>query len=409
MTTAAAVPAAHTRRPLPAFRDALLALAVWMLDLALFSTAGTDLTRHAGPDSSTVFLIGYAALGPLALLWRRRAPSRVFAAVWLHSMIGAVLVDGYQPVLGILVGLYTAGAYAELARAWLIAPGLAPFLVIAANEALLEGQSDPGRRQSVFFGLVIVYSLFVGGVWALGRWAGRSRRRLAASERRRVTAAEEAVTEERARISRELHDIVAHSVTLMIMQAAVARLAMRDEPDRAASALIDVEQQGRQAVEELRRMLSVIATDTKASHTETVASGPPGLDNLDELLLSMRRAGLAVDLVMEGTPGPVDPSVGLAAYRAVQEALTNTARHAGPGASAVVRLRWDEQLLVEITDAAASGVRPEAAVNLSTGHGLIGLQERVAVVGGELSAGPLPEGGFRIAARLPLPAAAQPV
>ncbi|RFS43255.1 sensor histidine kinase [Micromonospora craniellae] len=323
----------------------------------------------------------------------------MFALVWALGLVGTALVPGYQPVLGVLVALYAVGAHAPVDRAWATVPALAPYLVIAANEAWLAGRDDAGRRTAVFVGLTLVYATVVAGTWALGRWAGSNRRRLATAERLRVVEAQRAVTDERARISRELHDIVAHSVTVMLLQAGGARRVVATDPDRAGQALAHIEQAGRQAVEELRRMLAVIAPGDPPAPGEERHPGPA---EVDDLIVRMREAGLPVTLTVDGRPRTVDPSVGLAAFRTVQEALTNTARYAGPQATATVRLTWGDDLEVEVRDTGgtATGGLP------STGRGLLGLRERIAVVGGELAAGPLPGEGFRVYARLPLPAVA---
>ena len=391
MTTPAVPP------PVPARRDVLVAAAVWLLDLALFSTAGTDLARAGGLGGSTVLLLAFAALGPVALLWRRRAPVTVFVVVWALGLVGTALVPGYQPVLGVLVALYAVGAQAAASRAWVTVLALAPYLVIAANEAWLAGREDAGRRTAVFVGLTLVYALVVAGTWALGWWAGSSRRRLADAVRLRAVEAERAVADERARISRELHDIVAHTVTVMLLQAGGARRVLATDPDRAGQALTHIEQAGRQAVEELRRMLTVIAP----GDTTPVDPRHPGPGDVEDLVERMRAGGLRVHVSVDGTARPVDPSVGLAAYRTVQEALTNVARYAGPQATATVRVTWADDLEVEVRDTGGDGTAAGAV--LSTGHGLVGLRERVAVAGGELTAGPVPGEGFRVYARLPLP------
>lgn len=371
-------------------QDVLLALVVWLLDVALFSTAGTDLgaARGTGP---ALFIIGYVGLGAVALVWRRRAPVAVFGWVWLHAVVGIALVSGYQPVLALLVAVYTVGAYLPRRMSWLIAPALVPYAVIAANGAWL---APPARKAAVFVGLLLVYALFVGGVWGLGRWAGTSRRRLAAAEERRVTEAREAVAAERARISRELHDIVAHTVTVMMLQAGGAAKVMTVQPERAQAALGQIEELGRQAMAELRRMLAVLSTDAVDE-----SAAQPGLGDLDELVGRMRATGMPVDLVVEGEPRRLDPSVGLAAYRTVQEALTNIAKHKGGDVPAVVRMVWADELLVKVTDGGAVNA-PRSP--LSTGHGLLGLRERVAVAGGTLDAGPTGDGGFEVAAALPV-------
>ncbi|RIV41556.1 sensor histidine kinase [Micromonospora radicis] len=396
MTTAETAPASARPR-VPARRDVLVAGAVWLLDLALFSTAGTDLARAGGPDGATVLLLGFAALAPVGLLWRRRAPVTVFALVWALGLAGTALVAGYQPVLAVLVALYAVGAHAPANRAWATVPALAPYLVIAANEAWLAGRDDTGRRTAVFVGLALVYALVVAGTWALGWWAGSNRRRLAEAERLRAVEAHRAVADERTRISRELHDIVAHTVTVMLLQAGGARRILASDPQRAGQALADIERAGRQAVEELRRMLAVIAP----GGTPTPDAHHPGPADLEELVAGVRAAGLRVTLTVDGRPRPVDPSVGLAAYRTVQEALTNTARYAGPRATAEVRLSWADELEVEVLD--SGGTPTGAAAGLSTGHGLTGLRERVDVAGGELTTGPVAGRGFRVHARLPLP------
>ncbi|MCI4066980.1 histidine kinase [Micromonospora sp. R77] len=384
----------------PARADVLVAAAVWLLDLALFSTAGTDLAHAGAASSGLLLLLGYALLGPVALLWRRTAPAPVFALVWVHAVVGATLVAGYQPVLGALAALYAVGAYAPARWSWLIAPALAPYLVIAANEAWLAGQTDPGRRTAVFVGLAPTYAVVVTGVWAVGRWAGTSRRRLATAERRRAEAAARAVAAERARVSRELHDIVAHSVTVMVLQAGGAGRVLPTDPSRAAEALDHIVRAGQQAVEELRRMLTALGPD--AAESADATSTHPGAADVADLVDRMRAGGLRVTLTVSGTPRPVDPSVGLAAYRTVQEALTNVSRHAGGAARATVLLRWGDDLTVEVRDAGPEGAAPEPAAALSTGHGLLGLRERLTVVGGELTATPLPDGGFQVVARLPL-------
>ncbi|GIJ80457.1 Signal transduction histidine kinase [Micromonospora phaseoli] len=392
MTAATVPPSGPSRRDVP------VAVAVWLLDLALFSTAGTDLAGAGDPGVSTAGLLAFATLGPVALLWRRRSPVAVFAVVWALGLVGTALVPGYQPVLGVLVALYAVGAHAPAARAWVIVPALAPYLVIAANEAWLAGRDDAGRRTAVFIGLTLVYVLIVAGTWALGWWAGSSRRRLATAERLRAVEAQRAVADERARISRELHDIVAHTVTVMLLQAGGARRVLGTDPDRAGQALVHIEQAGRQAVEELRRMLAVIAPGDTTAPDDPRHPGPA---EIGELVAGMRAGGLRVSLTVDGEPRPVDPSVGLAAYRTVQEALTNVVRYAGPQAGVTVRLAWADQLEVEVRDTGGDGGVPDGP--LSTGRGLAGLRERVAVAGGELTAAPVAGEGFRVRARLPLP------
>ncbi len=373
--------------------DLLLAIAVCLLDIFFFSTAGSNLAQVGSADHSAVWLMAYAALGATALIWRRRAPVAVYAVVWLHAIIGTAFVPGYQPVVGVLVALYTVGAHRARPMAWLIAPTVVPFAVIAVNEAWLAPEQ---RRVIVFTGLIAFYSLFSAGVWALAYWTGLSRRRLAESKRLREVEAALAVAEERTRISRELHDIVAHSVTVMVLQAAGAQRLVATDPQRAIDALGHVEAAGRQAMSELRRMLALQGADGQTPAQQ------PGLDDLGQLVDGVRRTGVPVEMVVEGEPRQLDPSVGLAAYRAVQEALTNAAKHAGVGAATTVRLMWTEDLVVKVTNALPRQA-PATSQALSTGHGLLGLRERVAVVGGRLEAGHS-NGGYQVTVSLPVAA-----
>ncbi len=372
--------------------DLLLAAAVGVLDILFFSTAGSNLAELGSGHLSAIWLIAYAALGAVALIWRRRRPVAVYWLVWLHAVVGTSFVHGYQPVLGVLVALYTVGAHQPRHQAWLIAPTVAPFAVIAANEAWL---AEPGRRVAVFTGLAAFYALFSAGIWALGYWTGLSRRRLAEAQRLRELEARLAVAGERERISRELHDIVAHSVTVMVLQAAGAQRVVHTDPQRAADALGQVEACGRQAMSELRRMLALHGAANEAG------AGQPGLADLGELVEGVRRSGVPVEVMVEGEPQQVDPSVELAAYRTVQEALTNAAKHAGAGTATTVRLMWTDDLVVKVTNASPRQV-PATSRTLSTGHGLLGLRERVAVVGGRLEAGHSDEGGYQVTVNLPV-------
>ncbi|GIH01992.1 two-component sensor histidine kinase [Rhizocola hellebori] len=371
--------------------DLLLAIAICLLDVFFFSTAGSNLAELGAGDFAPVWLVGYAALGAAALIWRRRSPVAVYAIVWVHAVVGAALVHGYQPVLGMLVALYTVGAHRDRRLSWLIAPTVVPFSIIAVNEALY---SETEAKALTFIGLVAFYTLFISGVWALGYWTALSRRRLAESQRMREVEAQLAVAQERARLSRELHDIVAHSVTVMVLQSAGAQRILRTDPQRAIDALTQVEATGRQAMSELRRMLALQGPDGEAQ-------AHPGLDDLGDLVDGVRRTGVPVEMVVEGEPKPVDPSVGLAAYRAVQEALTNAAKHAGVGAATTVRLMWTDDLVVRVTNAIPLQA-PSTSRALSTGHGLLGLRERVAVVGGRLEAGHRDEGGYQVTVSLPV-------
>jgi signal transduction histidine kinase len=377
-------------------QDTMLAAMLCLVDLLLFS----DLTsRNGATDAAVVprpLLVGYAVAGYATLRWRRRAPVVVFTTLWLHSMIALQLLV-YRPTLGLLAALYTVAAYRDASTAvvalfaTLVASGF-----MTAEELASDTHTD--LRREVLIGNAIFYTIVDCGVYGVGRWAGRSRRHAADLERQQQVAAREAVATERARIARELHDIVSHAVTVMVLQASGARRVMLTDPARAEQAMVQVEALGRQAMGELRRLLGVLRTNDGAD-----LEGPPqgGLADLEDLLTSVRSAGLSVRVEREGEPGRLDQSVDAAAYRVVQEALTNVTKHVGPGADILLRLRWADDLLLEVTDDGPEVTHSQLAA-LSTGHGLLGLRERVVLVGGRLAAAPVPQRGFRVTATLPL-------
>ncbi|MGH8921399.1 MAG: sensor histidine kinase, partial [Actinomycetes bacterium] len=202
--------------------------------------------------------------------------------------------------------------------------------------------------------------------------------------------------------ARELHDIIAHYVSVMLLQAAGARRILTSEPDRAARALANIEHSGMQATEELRRLLGVIRADDPVK-TDEEPSIQYGLDDLEPLLGRIQAAGVPVRLLIHGRPRDLDPSVDQSAYRIVQESLTNVTKYAGRGADTTVELRWEDDLVhLTVTDD-GSGQLDRPPVQLSTGHGLVGLRERATAVGGQLHAGPLPGGGFQVTVTLPTP------
>ncbi|WP_449060918.1 sensor histidine kinase [Planomonospora algeriensis] len=216
---------------------------------------------------------------------------------------------------------------------------------------------------------------------------------------RELLAREAVAVEERIRIARELHDVVAHSVSVMVMQAGAARLTLDPAQVAQREALTAVEETGREAVEELRRMVGLLRTGPDA---EGLAP-QPGLARLDDLVEQARAAGLEVGLSVEGVPAPLPMGLDLSAYRIVQEALANTLRHAGPTRSEVTVAYRPRMLCLDIVDEGPrDGRTPIAGGPAGTGHGLIGMRERVALFHGRLSAGPLPEGGYGVRVSLPL-------
>jgi signal transduction histidine kinase len=247
-----------------------------------------------------------------------------------------------------------------------------------------------------------ISGMLFGGVTALIAYALQRRSKRAAEleertarlGREREEAERVAVAEERRRIARELHDVISHSITLMTVQAGAARLLLGEDPVRAREPVIAVEETGRHALAELRRLLGVI----RQEESEALTTPQPGLARLDELLGSTRRAGLPVDLDVAGEPRALPPGVDLTAYRIVQEALTNARRHAGPAHAHVVVRYAIEALELEVID---DGRTPQTSGD-GGGHGLVGMRERVALYDGTLDAGPRPEGGYAVRVQLPV-------
>jgi signal transduction histidine kinase len=378
----------------PFTADALLAglLAVLLLPGIWITPRDVD---YRDPDVLAVVLV---LAGTLPLAWRRRRTMAALVTVaiaWV-SYIALGYAEGGSAV-PVLVALYTVAAHCPR-RPSLLAAGLTAVGVLVA---LLTTRGDV--TPDAFVGNFVIF----GTAWILGDNLHHRRvyvtgleTRAERLEREREEQAQRAVTAERTRIARELHDVVAHSVSVMVVQAGAARRVLRAEPAKAEEALASVEQAGRQSLNELRRLLGVLRRDDDRSFGRTPQ---PSIEALGELLNSTRKAGLPVHFTVEGTPRPLPPGVDLSAYRIVQEALTNALKHAGP-ATAAVHLRYDaDDLHVVVTD---DGRGSGAIANGDgDGKGLVGMKERVTMCGGELTAGHLPEGGFAIRARLPLQAA----
>jgi signal transduction histidine kinase len=228
--------------------------------------------------------------------------------------------------------------------------------------------------------------------------------RAARLEREREAQAKVAVAAERARIARELHDVVAHNVSVMVVQADGAAYVLDTAPEQSREALATISDTGRQALAEMRRLLGVLRTGEPARAGDAYVP-QPGVDQLADLVDQVRGTGLTVDFKVEGTPRPLPSSVELTAYRIVQEALTNTRKHGGPSVEANVRLTYGDGELALLAEDDGRGAQRELYEDGGAdglGQGLIGMRERVGMVGGRLRAGPRPGGGFRIDAVLPL-------
>jgi len=341
------------------------------------------------------------------VVFRRAYPVAAFAAAIAVGAIQVLINSKPNPTdLAIVILLYTLAAYTPRRTSM---TGLA---ICLAGSAAAVLRWMPGRL-SMWDSLLVGSIMFAGPsliAWVFGD-SMRYRRayytnledRAARLEAERDAQAQIAAAAERARIARELHDVVAHNVSVMVVQADGASYALGSDPDRARQALAAISATGRQALAEMRRMLGVLRRDEDG--TEPGRAPLPGIGQLGELLEQTRATGLAVSFTVEGVPQPLPDGAALAAYRIVQESLTNTRKHGGPRATAEVTLRYlEDALLLRITDDG----RGAAAASDGAGHGLTGMRERVAVYGGWVHAGPCPSGGYHVAALLPLVAPAPP-
>jgi signal transduction histidine kinase len=375
----------------PRAADAVLALAVFLATVFVQDAPGDELAiRPLGDVQSGA--VPVFAVAAAALYWRRRAPLVVVGVAvgtWAVMLFG--LVDKDLTGVVTLIALYSAGRYStEDRRAW---AGIAAAIVVVN----IEGVGDPAPwQEAVIYGSI---AMFVA--WYVGRRLRSRAERAARALREQAAEARRIVVEERTRIARELHDVVAHRVSLMTVQAGAARAVATADLDGALRAMEAVEEAGRQALGELRHLLGVLRPEA-----ELDGLGPqPGLADLPRLVEQIRGAGVEVSLSSDGASDGLPARVDLFAYRIVQEALTNVLKHAGPGASSEVRLGADRDgIVIEVLDdghgeAAMSGSGP--GTDGTRGHGIIGMRERALLLGGTLDTRPRPDGGFRVLAHLP--------
>ncbi|MEU4923229.1 sensor histidine kinase [Streptomyces parvus] len=338
---------------------------------------------------------------------RRKAPEKMLL---LAILVGVVqLVFDVRPGIGNFAMLVITYTVATVGERWASRLALIGSLSAAALSQLRWEAEPGGSWLQVIFVTVIMTVPFVLA-WVLGD-SLRTRRayfdqleeRAARLEREREAQSKVAVAAERARIARELHDVVAHNVSVMVVQADGAAYVMDAAPDQAKQALETISSTGRQALAEMRRLLGVLRTGDAPESGEYVPQ--PDVEQIEDLVAQVRQTGLEVDFKVEGTPRPLPSGVELTAYRVVQEALTNTRKHGGPDAGASVRLVYFDDglgLLIEDDGRGAAHELYEDGGADGAGHGMIGMRERVGMVGGTLDAGPRPGGGFRISALLPL-------
>jgi signal transduction histidine kinase len=380
----------------PLLVDSLFAVSLAAIDVALLVASHNHSPGVTEPNALAVVLLLVVSL---PLIRRRRQPVLVLAV----TMVGFIAYHALgfpddPPGAATMVALYSVAAYCP--RRIAVITGAIAIPVICGFSILGVLFTDQVRLVDVAPTVALVVTVWVVGTAARTKrsYTTALEERAVLLERERQDEGRRAVAEERSRLARELHDVVAHHVSVMVVQAGAARRVL-DHPDLAREALVSIEATGSQALAEMRNLLGVLRSDDRAADA---LEPQPGLGQLRTLLASVREVGLPVELRVEGEARTLPAGVDLSAYRIVQEALTNTLKHAR-AARAQVLLRYvDGGLEVHVSDDGRSGADHQADRNGSPkGHGLIGMRERVAMFGGELRAGPRPGGGFSVTARLP--------
>src|SRR5512133_1487773 len=371
--------------------DALVLLA--MLEVALELAFGREHNKDAPTGSLWILIpLSIAVLAPL--LARRRYPFAAPAAVYLYCAAvsfynGNLVTFSFGIFLAVLTSAFLMGMLPDRNQS---VSGLA----IGIGAAAIVVHNDPDQGWGDFFFISLLFTI----VWLAGNALGakltqyrQAEERAARLEREREDRARAAVAEERARIARELHDVVGHSVSVMTVQASGVRRLLRPEQEREREALLIVEQTGREALAEMRRMVGVLRRPEEAP----ALAPQPSLDHLSRLVEQAREAGLPVELRIEGEAAQLPAGVDLTAYRLVQEGLTNVVKHAGATRAEVLVNYGDGFVEVTVKDNGQGVGNGDGG-----GHGLVGMRERVSVYGGELDAGPQTGGGYRLRAKLPL-------
>jgi signal transduction histidine kinase len=367
--------------------------AIVLVPLALEAGLNTDYSRAPGGTAGTVGVLALLVAACGALAWRRVAPAGVFVLVWALAVVEGVALPATNAMLiPPIVALYSIAVAAPLRH------GLAALGATALPTALLVHDRVTRRSDATpanVSGLVTLAALIYGAAWYAGRRRRSHQAELSDVEIRR----REALAQERVRLARELHDTVSHAVSVILLQATGANRVFDHHPDQVREALVNIEQRSRVAMGELRRLLTVmrIGDDLEVGSIE-----PHRLAELDHLVHEFCDSGLDVSFTRTGSPRRVGASVEHSVYRIAQEGLTNVVRHAGTdGVHASVALDWAERLTVEVTNTDPGAGGPGVAAPAG-GYGLLGLNERVAMMGGRFEAGRPHDRFFRVWAELPI-------
>jgi signal transduction histidine kinase len=380
--------------------DALIALGFMVFSLTVFFTVDTDTTRTTHPPALGAALI---VIATGALAFRRRQPLAVFIVTGTATL--AIHVLGYSDSglpFTVVLALYTVASMCD--RRTTIISTAVPLVVVPIAFAVSDVS---GQDNGTVAGTLAVFVL--AAVWGDRKkvrdaYVEQLQLREAEKERERLEAEQRAVTEERLRIARELHDVVAHAMSVVAVQSGVGLHVIDSRPAEAKRLLETISETSRDSLGEMRRLLAVLRAEPTLVDDDLAPV--PGLAALDDVAARVRDAGVPVDVVVRGPRPAIPTGVDLAAYRIAQEALTNVLKHAGRARASVVVEYGPDAVHVEVTDdgRGAAALAPATVVN-GSGQGLVGMRERAALYGGSIEAGPQPGGGYRVAATLRFTAA----
>jgi signal transduction histidine kinase len=368
--------------------------------LSVFDVAAASAERLAGQRAADWLAYALVIAGSVSLIWRRRSPIVVLAIV--TTALVAFWLRDYSALMSVLglPALYAVAAHADDRRkAWWALALSCIALLVAASVSVLDHPDGFDYLQAFSVGAFLIAAIAAG---VLIRNRERifvdTERRAAVAEADRLAEAERAVIRERGRIAREMHDVVAHAMSVIAVQAAAGREIVHANPDKAAEVFARIEAVGRESLTELRRMLGVLR---ETGDVDASLSPQPGIGDIAGAVAQSSASGVATELIIEGRQQPLPAGIELAAYRIIQEAMTNVRKHAGASASATVRIAYQpHDLIVEVVDDGRGAATSLSGVG--TGNGLIGMRERVEIYGGQFTFGPRHGGGYGVRATLPI-------
>ena len=382
--------------------DALLAGVIGLLTISAWiaesNSSKVDLSSYRHMNAFGVLLIA-AQIVPLA--WKRKAPFVALVIIASAIVISfAANFHNFNGAVPAFIAVFSCASHLE--RRYAVRTLGVAFVALILSLAL------NAIHRPFSIADLIINAVLVGIAWIAGdnvrtrrAYTAALEERAARLERDQADNAQRAVNLERTRIARELHDVVAHSVSVIVVQAGAARRVLRRDPNRASEALTSIELTGRQALDELRRLLGMLR---KYDGQAPDLAPQPRLQDLDALVTQIEEAGLPVDMVVNGEPRPLPSGIDLAVFRIVQEALTNSLKHAGPARATVTLSYRPDELVLEVVDDGRGLCEGVGKDGRAGGHGLVGMRERVALYGGDVSAGPGARGGYEVRARLPFAA-----